>query len=373
MVNQSFIPVYQPDLSGAEGQYLMQCIDTGWISSSGKFIDSFESSFAEFTGVDKAITVANGTVALHLALVGLGIGPGDEVLVPTFTYIASVNAIKMCGATPVFVEAKSDDWLLDVEDAEGRITEKTKAIMAVHLYSGLCDMPAICVMAKRHDLLVIEDAAEAFGCRLGDKHAGLFGDVATFSFFGNKTVTTGEGGMVICRDGQLDHEIRRLKSQGVSTNTDRLEMRYWHDLFAYNYRMNNPTAAIGLAQMERAENTIAKKQELASKYRDALADLPVEFQQSSEDVKSAHWLNTFLLPFEMDREKLMRQLQDDYKIQTRPTFFCAHHMPVFEDKTKSFPVSENIAGRGISIPSYPSMSGEDIDRVIDALKACING
>jgi len=371
MVEKSFIPVYKPDLSGNEALYLKECVDTGWISSSGKFIDEFETQFAKYTGAAHAITVANGTVALHLALEGLGLGKGDEVLVPTFTYIASVNAIRMCGATPVFVEARHEDWLIDPIDLVQHITKNTKAIMPVHLYSGMCDMPQICAFAENHNLLVIEDAAEAFGNTRNGQHAGCFGDVASFSFFGNKTITTGEGGMVTCKDPLRANLMRRLKSQGIMENPTRLDQRYWHDLFAFNYRMNNVTAAIGVAQLERATDTIRRKQEIATIYHDAFSNLPVEFQFLPETVSSAHWLVSFLLPPGLDREAVMVRMNDEFAIQTRPVFFCAHQMPVFERKDQAFPISEDIARRGISIPSYPGLNEYEIGRVIDAVTTCV--
>ena len=373
MTEHGFIPIYKPDLSGHERQYLNECIDTGWISSSGQFIDKFEAEFASFTGTKHAITVANGTVALHLILTGLGVGPGDEVLVPAFTYIASVNAIKMCGATPVLTEVNRDNWLIDVQDMETRITCRTKAIMPVHLYSGICDMQMINDIATQNSLLVIEDAAEAFGSKLNGIHTGKMSDAAAFSFFGNKTITTGEGGMVVCKDAGLDSLLRRLKNQGVMASPERLDQRYWHDIFAYNYRMNNVTAALGLAQIERAGNTIKRKQEIAQIYHSAFDDLPLSFQSISNNIDSAHWLISFLLPKKIDREKFMVTMQEKHGVQSRPTFFCAHQMPVFKDKSASFPVAEKIAQRGVSIPSYPSMTEAEIERVISAVQDSLIG
>ena len=217
------LPVYRPDLSGNERAYVLECIDTSWISSNGSFTGRFEQAVAEATGAAHAIAVCNGTVALHLALHVLGLGPGDEVIVPTFTYIASVNTIVQTGATPVFAESRRSDWLIDVDDVERRITPRTKAILPVHLYGYACDMPALQALAARHGLAIIEDAAEALGTTLGGRHVGTFGDVGTFSFFGNKAVTTGEGGMVVANDADLAQRLRQAKGQGQS-----LTRRYWH-------------------------------------------------------------------------------------------------------------------------------------------------
>ena len=226
------IPVYQPDLSGRERDYVLDCIESSWISSRGSYIARFENAFCQATGLNYAATVANGTVALHLALHAIGIGPGDEVIVPTLTYVASVNSIVMTGATPVFVDCGWSDWLIDPLDVECKLTRRTRAVMAVHLYGAVCDMTALRRLADRHGLLIIEDCAEALGAARDDQHAGSMANVATFSFFGNKTVTTGEGGMVASNDAALDERIRLLKNQAQSPSK-----RYWHEEIGFNYRM----------------------------------------------------------------------------------------------------------------------------------------
>ena len=241
------IPIYKPDLGGNEKKYVNECIDTSWISSRGRFVQEFERRFSERIKVAHATAVSNGTVALHLALEALGIQDGDEVIVPTLTYIASVNAISYTGATPVFCDSDALSWQMDPEDIRRRITPKTRAIMVVHLYGQACDMDAIMRIAKEHNLFVIEDCAEAFGTLYKGQHVGAFGDIATFSFFGNKTITTGEGGMVVSNDKALLERARHLKGQGLAAHRE-----YWHDVIGFNYRMTNIQAAIGLAQLERA-------------------------------------------------------------------------------------------------------------------------
>lgn len=208
------IPVYRPDLSGNERQYVLECLDSSWISSLGAFIGKFEGAMAETSGARHAISVCNGTVALHLALHCLDIGPGDEVIVPSFTYIASVNTIAQTGALPVFAESRAGDWLLDPADVERRITPRTKAIMPVHLYGAACDMRVLTDIARRHEVKVVEDCAEALGTTIGGQHVGTFGEIGTFSFFGNKTVTTGEGGMVIANEDALAARLRMTKGKG---------------------------------------------------------------------------------------------------------------------------------------------------------------
>ena len=309
------------------------------------------------------VCVCNGTVALHLAVHCLGIGPGDEVIVPTFTYIASVNAIAQTGATPVFAESRESDWLLDPTEIEPLITPRTKAILPVHLYGAVCDMPAIMAVARKHGLKVIEDCAESLGATLHGQHTGTFGDIGTFSFFGNKTITTGEGGAVITMDAGLSQRLRIVRGQGQS-----LTRRYWHEELGFNYRMTNIAAAIGCAQSERLTQILAQKQAIARRYRAHLFGLPVTFQRLDAGVSSNEWLVSILLPRGCDRERLMADMEAKY-IETRPVFFCAHHMPMYERRNPPVrtPIADDIAARGISLPSYPTLSEADQQRVVGAL------
>ena len=358
------IPVYRPDLSGNERRYVLECLDTTWISSLGGFIERFEGAVRAATGAGHAIGLCNGTVALHLALHCLEVGPGDEVIVPTFTYIASVNTIAQCGATPVFADCREGDWLLDPADAAARITPRTKAILPVHLYGAACDMRALGALAQERGLGVVEDCAEAFGTTLEGQHVGTFGDVGTFSFFGNKTITTGEGGMVISRDGALAERMRIVRGQGQSPTR-----RYWHEVLGFNYRMTNIVAAIGLAQIERLDAILARKRALAARYEALLRGLPVAFQRPMEGVESSHWLVSVLLPPGADRDAAQKDMAAR-GVDTRPVFFCAHEMPMYA-KGERFPVAEDIAARGLSLPSYPTLSDADMDRVADALGAAL--
>ncbi len=359
------IPVYQPDLSGNEKKYVADCLDSQWISSIGIYTDKFEKAFADFIECPNTVCVSNGTVALHLALHCLDVGPGDEVIVPTLTYIASVNTIKQTGATPIFVECDPDDWLIDVDDVRAKITSRTKAILPVHLYGAVCDMPVLREIAEAHNLGLVEDCAEALGSTLDGRHVGTFGDIGTFSFFGNKTVTTGEGGMVVANDPKIAARMRKVKGQGQS-----LDRRYWHDEIGFNYRMTNICAAIGLAQMERVEPILAHKREIAALYRELLEDSPVTFQTRRPGVISSDWLVSLLLPETVDREAVMRSMRER-NVDTRPVFYCAHHMPMYKLETE-FPVSERIARLGISLPSYPALTDQDVARVVATLRECGN-
>jgi len=358
------IPVYRPELSGNEKTYVLECLDSTWISSLGGFIDKFEAELSRLTAIEYVMGVCNGTVALHLALHCLDIGPGDEVIVPTFTYIASVNTIAQTGAKPVFADSRPGDWLVDPEDVERKITPRTKAIMAVHLYGAVADMPALKAIADRHGLRLIEDCAEALGSTLDGVHVGNLSDVATFSFFGNKTITTGEGGAVGSNDKALAARMRKVKGQGQS-----LTRRYWHDELGFNYRMTNICAAIGLAQIERFDDIMTRKRRLANVYTEAFRNLGVTLQQPAEGVVSSNWLYSLLLPPDADRDKVMASMQAE-GVDTRPVFYCAHHMPMYAiDQT--FPVAQDIASRGISLPSFPALTDAELDQVIGALKVAL--
>ncbi|MBP0494682.1 DegT/DnrJ/EryC1/StrS family aminotransferase [Pararoseomonas indoligenes] len=357
---QPVIPVYRPDLSGNERAYVLNCIESTWISSLGAYIGKFEAAIAGITGAKHAAALCNGTVALHLPLHCMGIGPGDEVIVPAFTYIASVNTIAQTGATPVFAESRRGDWLLDPEDIERRITPRTKAIMPVHLYGGACDMPAIMEIARRRGVRVLEDAAEALGTTIHGRHVGTFGDAGSFSFFGNKTVTTGEGGMVVTDDDDFAAQLRQVKGQGQS-----LTRRYWHEVLGFNYRMTNICAAIGLAQTERLPQILAAKRRLADFYRQHLSNLPVTFQVKGDGVESADWLVSLLLPPGTDRDRVMAEM-GAAGVETRPVFYPAHHMPMYQQDAH-FPVAEEIAARGISLPSFPALTDDELGRVCEAL------
>ncbi len=348
------IPIYQPSLDGNEKKYVNECLDTNWISSRGEFIAKFEDGFRKFVGVEHATAVSNGTVALHLALVTLGIGPGDEVIVPSFTYIASVSAISITGAAPVFVDSLVDTWQIDPKDVERKISPRTKAIMAVHLYGHPCEMDELVKISKQHDLFLIEDCAEAFGSTYNGKHTGTFGDLATFSFYGNKTITTGEGGMVVTNDETLYDRAYHLKMHGLAKYRE-----YWHDTIGFNYRITNICAAIGLAQLEKAEEKIAKKLQVAQWYNEALKDLPVKHHGEDGKVLHTYWMYSILVESPKIREEL-REFMNSEGIETRPTFFPVHTMPMFSQKFHKLPVAEYLGWHGINLPSYPDLTKDQI-------------
>lgn len=346
-------PVYQPSLKGNEKKYVNDCLNSTWISSKGKYIKLFEDSFSHFVNIKYSVAVSNGTVALHLALLALGIGEKDEVIVPTFTYVASVNAIKYVNAIPVFVDSDPQTWQIDPSKIREKITIKTKAIMAVHIYGHPCDMKQIKKIADEFRLFIIEDCAEAIGSYYDNKHAGSFSDISTFSFFGNKTITTGEGGMVCTNNKHLEEMVIRLKGQGLAQGKE-----YFHDIIGYNYRMTNICAAIGTAQLERISEIIKEKDRIISEYKKALENIPVGIHREVGNVKHSYWMFTVLASSEKEKNELRSHLAEN-GIETRPAFHPVHTMPMYVDGN-SYPVAEDLGKRGINLPSYPDLSNEDI-------------
>jgi perosamine synthetase len=356
------IPVYQPSLTGNEKKYVNDCLDTTWISSKGKYVTEFEQKFAGFIGVNYATSVVNGTVAVHLALAALGLGSGDEVIVPTLTYIASVNAIKYTGAEPIFVDSIKETWQMDPEDIRGKITSNTKAILVVHLYGHPCEMDEILKIAKENDLYVIEDCAEAIGSMYKGKYVGTFGDISAFSFFGNKTITTGEGGMVVTNSPTLYERAAHLKGQGLAKNRE-----YWHDIIGYNYRMTNICAAIGLGQLEQVDKFIEKKRQVANWYIEGLKGLLVEFNKSYGEVTHTYWMCSILVD-KVENRDLLREKLKEAGVETRPLFYPVHNMPMYSGRFRTHPVAEEISLRGINLPSYPGLTREDVEYICDIIK-----
>jgi perosamine synthetase len=360
------IPVYQPYLRGREKEYVNQCLDSTWISSKGEFINRFEKEFASYIGAKYATSVSNGTVALHLVLETLGLGAGDEVIVPTLTYVASVNTIIQTGATPVYVDSLMSTWQIDPEDIRRKLTVRTKAIMAVHLYGLPCDMERLKAICEEHRLILIEDCAEAFGSYYQGQHAGTFGDIATFSFFGNKTITTGEGGMVVAQNKDLIEKAAHLKNQGVSQSQE-----YWHDVVGFNYRMTNICAAIGLAQLEQADEILAKKRQIAEWYHHELNHLPLITHQETENTQHSYWMCSILLDHADKRQPLRDHLKMD-GIETRPLFHPAHTLPHCKQKG-DYPQAMELSQRGINLPSSPVLTHTQVKSICDSIRRFYDG
>jgi perosamine synthetase len=360
------IPVAAPALVGREREYVLDAIDSSWISSSGQYIERFEAAFAEVAGCEHAVACCNGTVALHLALAALGVGPGDEVIVPTLTYVATANAVVYCGATPVLVDSEPATWNLDPERVAEAITERTRAIVVVHLYGHPADMDPIRALADSHGLAIVEDAAEAHGATYKGRPAGSLGDVATFSFYGNKIITTGEGGMLTTADRDLALHIRQLRGQGQD-----LERRYWFPMVGFNYRMTNVAAAIGLGQVERFDWHLGRRREIAEAYRARLAGVPgLRFSPEADWAESAYWISCVVLGDEVaiGRDEMMAAL-DARGIETRPFFIPMHALPMYESAAArgTFPVAGDLAARGINLPSGAGLTDDDVERVAAAV------
>ena len=363
MEAKKFIPVASPALIGNEKKYVLDCLKTNWISSTGKYVNLFERKFSEYIGVKHAITCSNGTVALHLALLALDIKNGDEVMCPTLTYIATANSILYVGAKPIFVDCQQDTWNIDPDKIEGKITKKTKAIIVVHLYGNACDMEAIIKIAKRHGLYIIEDSAEALGSKYlpadrqgKEKMCGSFGDIATFSFFGNKVITSGEGGMVVTNNDELAKKVALLKNQGMDTNK-----RYWHPVLGYNYRLTNVQSAIGLAQLENVKKFIAKRRQIAKMYSHYLKNIEgITLPTEKDYTFHSYWMYCILIEKEygVDRDRLMGLLEKQ-GIQTRPFFYPIHTMPAYQSLHHyGLDVSKEISRKGINLPTFYNL-GED--------------
>ena len=361
------IPIYQPDIGSKEKAYVNQCLDSTWISSKGEFIERFQAGFAGYIGAPQALAVSNGTVALHLALATLGLGAGDEVIVPSLTYISPVNAIRYVGATPVFADSDPVTWQVNVDDVAARITPRTRAIIVVHLYGQACDMVALAALASAHGLLLIEDCAEALGTRIGGRHVGTFGDIATFSFFGNKTITTGEGGMVVARCAAHQKLALKLRGQGLADDRE-----YWHDVVGFNFRMTNICAAIGLAQLERAEDFIARKRLLAEAYTRELQGLPLVLQAEVAGTTHSFWMCSLLTNDPEQRDPLRRALREQ-GIETRPFFHPVHTMPMYAQGQTGLTVAVDLGARGINLPSWPGLGEEGVQTVCAAIRAHFQG
>jgi perosamine synthetase len=357
------IPVAEPVLGGNELAYVTECIKTNWISSQGPFVKRFESDFAAKIGAEHALAVSNGTVALHLALLVFGIGPGDEVIVPDLTFAASINAIIYTGATPVLVDVERSTWNLCPQATAAAITPRTKAIMPVHLYGQPADMDPIMKLAREHNLKVVEDAAEAVGSNYRGKFCGAIGDAGTFSFFSNKLITTGEGGMVVFRDADAAERARRLRDHGMDP-----AKRYWHLDVGYNYRLTNMQAALGCAQLEQMDGFLARKLAVARRYCSGLAKVPhLTLPAKLDGYANSYW--AFSIIPDMDRLGISR---DDFLarlgkagIDSRPLFYPLHEMPPYKAYAgnREFGATDWLSRNGLSLPSATSLPDGEIDYI----------
>jgi len=358
-------PVAIPNLNGNEFKYLTDAFLSTWISSSGKYIDKFESEFSSYSDCSYGVAVSNGTVALHLAMVALGVGEGDEVIIPDLTFAATINTVLHANATPVIVDVEEDSWCIDPKEIEKAITPKTKAIIPVHLYGQACDMSAIMKIAKKHNLKVIEDCAEAHGANYNGKKVGSFGDIGCFSFYGNKVITTGEGGMCTTNNSELDDKMKVLRDHGMSKTK-----RYWHDVIGYNYRMTNLQAAIGLAQLERIEGIHKNRRKYEDNYRNILHAEDFTFQNNLKDRGRITWLVSILVDKSIDKDKYLKKLHKN-GIDARPFFYPLSEMNIYKAYCNvSTPIAKMLSKRGINLPTYESL--KSINEIRDILKGIQN-
>jgi perosamine synthetase len=371
-VREKFIPVCEPVLLGNEKAYILDVIESGWISSAGKYVTAFEEAFAKYCGVKHGIAVCNGTAALHLALTALGVGKGDEVIIPDFTMIASGFAVCYTGAVPVFVDAEPETWNIDPEKIEEKITKRMKAIMPVHIYGHPCDMKPILEVASKYGLKIIEDAAEAQGAEYNGRRAGGLGDIAAFSFFANKIATTGEGGMVVTNDDSLAERCRYYKNLCFPLSGPR---NYRHDHIGFNYRMSNVHAAIGLAQVERIDHYVEMRRKVHALYEKHLGGIPgITLQPEKPWAKNVYWMNGVIVEkkeFGMSRDVLMARL-DERGIETRFFFGGMHAQKSLTDfgcdTLGHYPISDLLAANGLYLPSGSGIDEETISYISGTIR-----
>jgi perosamine synthetase len=370
-VNQ-FVPVSEPLIGAATERYVMECVSSGWISSEGPFLLEFEKRWAAYCGAEYGVAVSNGTAALEIALQALDLQPGDEVIVPTFTIISCLLAILEAGGTPVLVDSDPLTWCLDIDQLADRITSRTRAILPVHMYGHPAEMDVILDLANRHGLDVVEDAAEAHGATYKGRRVGAFGRLSCFSFYANKIITTGEGGMVLC---QSEADVERLRS--LRNLCFRKERRFWHTELGHNFRLTNLQAAVGLAQIEQIDEHVAKKKAIANYYTNQLQGLPaLQLPIELPHVSNVFWMYGIVLSdsVSMDAQEFGNQLREA-GIDTRPFFLGMHEQPVLLERglfrDEHYPVAERLARRGLYLPTGLTLTEDQMSRVCDAVKRIV--
>jgi perosamine synthetase len=363
----NFIPISEPSITQKEIDYVTDAIKSGWVSSQGKYIIKFEQKFAKYCNTKYALTTSNGTTALHLVLVSLGVTSDDEVIIPDFTFVATGNAVKYIGAKVVTVDIEEDTLCIDPKAIENVITSKTKAIIPVHLYGHPANMKDINKIAKKHDVFVIEDAAEAHGSMEDGKKVGGLGNAGVFSFYGNKIITSGEGGMVTTNDKNLYDKMKLLRDHGMDKNK-----RYWHTEVGFNYRMTNLQAALGVAQFERIDELLNKKKEIFEWYKEGLKDIPsIKLNFQKDGYKNVYWMVCIEINDykEMQRDRFIVKLKEK-GIDSRPFFYPVSDMPMYDNCNT--PITHKIYQRGINIPSYFDIKRSSVEYIINAIKGLIN-
>jgi perosamine synthetase len=356
-------PIASPSLKGNEVKYVLECLETNWISSQGRYIPIFEKMIADFCSMKFGTAVSNGTVALHLALMALEIGEGDEVIVPDLTFGATINAVLLANATPVIVDVEPNSWCIDPEKVQAAITSKTKAIIPVHLYGQMANMGKLKEIATKHKLKIIEDCAESLGAFYQNQPSGSFSDVSCFSFFANKVITTGEGGMCLTNSPALDERLKVLRDHGMSKTK-----RYWHDHVGMNYRMTNIQAAIGVAQVEQIHSFMHRRDEIKSMYEEGFKNNKLfEKQPTLEGVDPITWLVTFTMNPKVNIQRMI-ELAKERSIDLRPFFYPLSQMPPFKAyRSVACPVSQELSERGLCFPTSLMFSNDEYKKIINDL------
>lgn len=358
------IPIATPEIGEEELRNVTEAVRSGWVSSKGPFIEEFENSFSSYVGTKYGVATSSGTTALHLALVALQIGKGDRVLVPSLTFVAAANAITYTGAEPVFIDSDPGYWCIDPSKIEEKIDKRTRAILAVHLYGHPCDMDKIIAIAKTHNLNIIEDCAEAHGAEYKGKKVGSFGIISCFSFYGNKIITTGEGGMCLTDSEESKNKMRILRDHGMSP-----DRKYWHEIIGFNYRMTNLQAALGVAQMRRLDSLINKKRTIASMYKKLFQGVhDVTPAPEMSWARSVYWLYSILVKRHA-RSKVIEHLASK-GIETRPFFYPQHILPPYRHG-QCLPVAEELSARGLNMPSGTRLSEEEICQIVESLEEAL--
>lgn len=360
---EEFIPISEPYIGERELELVTACVKSTWVSSLGEYITRFEEQFAQFCSMGYGVATSNGTTALHLALVVLGIGPGDEVIVPSLTFVATANAVHYTGAKPVFADVEPDTWNLDPVDFRRKITSRTKAVIPVHIYGHPANMDAILAVAHEFGIRVVEDAAEAHGAQFHDQRVGGLGDISTFSFYGNKIITTGEGGILLTNNSEWAARAIFLRDHAMSP-----DKRYWHPEIGFNFRMTNIQAALGVAQMERIEKFIEIKRRNAAHYNELLGSLEsITLPPEMPWATNVYWMYSILLNdgFKLSRDEFIQHLRQR-GIDSRPFFYPLHTLPPYRTN-EMLPVSEDLGARGINLPSAVTLTAPQIERICSAV------
>jgi len=366
------IPVCEPLLGDRETELVLDCLNTGWISSAGKYIEDFEHKWSAYCGMKHGIAVSNGTTALQIAAGLLDLKPGDEVIMPTFTIISCAQAVTMYGGVPVLVDSDPQTWQMDIDQIKAKITPRTRAVMPVHIYGHPADMDPLLKIAKKHGLVVIEDAAEVHGAEYKGRKCGGMGDISVFSFYANKLITTGEGGMVLTQSDDLAQKARSLRNLCFQK-----KQRFLHETLGNNFRMTNIQAALGVAQLERIEDIVKRKRTIAHSYTEQLKDIfSIKLPAESSWAKNVYWVYGIVLDEKtgMNAEPFARRLAER-GIDTRPFFLGMHEQPAFHKMglflNERYLVAEHLSRQGLYLPTGLSIKESEIDQVCSAVKECL--